>query len=185
MAYTRWLSQETGHAYRLPSAAEWQYAARAGSAEAQLYDLNNWNPSSRNSCGRANLGDEDRDDRLSNSITCRDGVRYTTEVGRFAPTPVGLHDMIGNVAELVLACRVTADGAPETPDGCDPYVLIKGGSWRRSIHPSYLDYRDVDHLYAQASRSRYSSGDWNYSRNSTTWVGFRVVRDDLQGAPPR
>ena len=37
MAYAEWLSQETGHTYRLPSAAQWQYAARAGSEEAMLH----------------------------------------------------------------------------------------------------------------------------------------------------
>ena len=164
IAYTRWLSQETGHAYRLPSAAEWQYAARAGSTEAQLYiDTNDRN--FRNSCGRANLEDEDA---RRNAITCRDGVRYTTEVGRFAPTPVGLHDMIGNVAELVLACGLTPDGAPENPDGCDPYVRVMGGAWYHAGTPaSFSDYATSDWLYAQASRSRYSNGDWNYRRSST------------------
>ena len=56
MAYAEWLSQQTGHSYRLPSAAEWQYAARAGSSNAAMHvgfgeGVDN--------CGRANLGERD------------------------------------------------------------------------------------------------------------------------------
>ena len=181
MAYARWLSQETGHSYRLPSAAEWQYAARAGSEEAQLYNASA-DRESRNSCGRANL---DESDGGTNAIACRDGVRYTTDVGRFPPNRVGVHDMIGNVSELVLACGhpqqqndifflyLTPDGAPEHPDGCGRYVVAMGAAWYHNGRANYFTWHQV---YAQPSRDRVR-GDWRYRRNSTTWTGFRVVRD--------
>ena len=135
MAYARWLSQETGHSYRLPSPAEWQYAARAGSKEAMLY-IKRTDPEVPGICSQANVDD------------CSNGVRYTAEVGRFASNGVGVHDMIGNVAEWVLACahaykekgvsgdflRLALHGLPENPDGCEKYVVGEGGGmvprWR-------------------------------------------------------
>ena len=173
MAYTRWLSQETGHAYRLPSAAEWQYAARAASPEAQRFIRTN-----NSNCGHANL---EEDDRRGSAIPCRDGVRYTTEVGRFAPNPVGLPDMIGNVGELVLTCIGTPDGALETPDSCARYVLVMAGAWYHFGTPArFSNFTTMRWIDAQASRSRYSNGDWKYHRSSATYIGFRVVGDDLQ-----
>ena len=75
-------------------------------------------PNFRNSCGRANLQDTDR--ALSRtgrvySITCRDGVRYTAEVGSFALNPIGLHDMIGNVAELSWPAGSRPTALPRIP----------------------------------------------------------------------
>ena len=72
MAYARWLSEETGHDYRLPSAAEWQYAMRPGSEKAQLYIEGRWSAS--DSCGRANLVEREHEDARNR---CLDGVRYT------------------------------------------------------------------------------------------------------------
>ena len=79
MAYAEWLSEETGHLYRLPSSAEWQYAVRAGSEEALLYIERN----ERNNCGRGNLEEHPRGAR----IICTDGAQWTAPVGRFPPNP--------------------------------------------------------------------------------------------------
>ena len=185
MAYARWLSEETGQNYRLPSAAEWQYSSRAGSDEAQYIESDR---QSRNSCGRANLDEDDISTTIRGNtiMACRDGTRYTTEVGRFPPNHVGLHDMIGNVSELVLACgyvqpndfiHLTADGRPEHPDGCGRFVAAMGAAWyhngRNGRFSSHFTWHQ---LYAQPSRDRIR-GDWRYRRNSTTWTGFRVARD--------
>jgi formylglycine-generating enzyme required for sulfatase activity len=163
IAYAEWLSQQTGQRYRLPSAAEWQYAARAGSPEALVIDR-----SERKFCGRANLDENDRDN-------CTDGVRYTAEVGRFPANGVGLRDMIGNVAEWVSACvrvvdnrfHLAARGAYENIDACDsPYRVAMGGAWyhaglnARFTFSSAATFERVD---------RNPGGAWH--------VGFRVVRD--------
>ena len=142
MAYSEWLSQETGHTYRLPSAAEWQYAARAGSEEAMLY-LGRHN---RNNCGLANLGEYPR----SAGISCTDGVERTARVGRFPPNAVGLHDMIGNVTEWVLAClhvlpnnslAPRPDGAQEDPRTCERH-LAYGPGYRHGADQGYETLSD-------------------------------------------
>ena len=191
IAYADWLSQETGQSYRLPSAAEWQYAARAGSGEAQLY-TERTNPTSGNSCGRANL---DESDGIGFAITCRDGVRYTTEVGRFSSNHVGVHDMIGNVEELVLSCLshetsisddnssftyffLAPDGSQESLADCDTYVAVRGGAWYSHSQPSsFTSYRDVSWLRLNAASERNRFGDNVYHRSSQNWTGFRLLRE--------
>ena len=167
MAYAEWLSQETGKTYRIPSAAEWRYAARAGSRESMWY-IDGAHMRYQN-CGRANL-DEDEDN------DCTDGVRFTTEVGTFPPNGIGVHDMIGNVAEQVLACghvspddylRLALDGSPEEPDSCNTQ---RG---RVAMGSSYY------HAGLNATLATYYS--WSGQRldnaRATANEGFRVVRD--------
>ena len=161
MAYVEWLSQETGHTYRLPSAAEWQYAARAGSEEAMLH----LGREDRNNCGLANLGEYPR----SAGISCTDGIEATAPVGRFPPNGVGLHDMIGNVEEWVLACAHDVpntdnlvaprpDGAQEDPRTCEHH-LAYGPGFRHG----------ADAGYATLS----GSGLWP----THFTMGFRVLRE--------
>lgn len=188
IAYAEWLSRETGHTYRLPSAAEWQYAARAGSSAAILFPENDEDLDDTKACSSGNLRDYDSGERYA--VKCSDGVRRTAEVGRFMPNDVGLYDMVGNVAELVLACahlyyeqtflKLTTDGSPEHPDSCDKYVVSIGSSWD-SGELSRLDFLAWSAIYANPYRevSRPSDGldGYYYRRSSTTWAGFRVVRD--------
>ena len=170
MAYAEWLSQETGHTYRLPSAAEWQYAARAGSEEAMRHIQSD----DRNNCGRGNLREyPDRVDR--NPPGCVDGVERTAEVGRFPPNAVGLHDMIGNVGEFVLTClnRIPntdnyierSDVAPDDPRTCDR-TLAYGGT--------FGDYAWAWYGFSRAATS------YPFAEQ---YVGFRVLRE-LDGDQP-
>ena len=115
--YVRWLSGKTGHEYRLPSEAEWEYAARGGTTSARYW------------------GSDIGVDR-ANCHGCSDifDGEQTTPVGSFAANPFGLHDMIGNVWEWVDDCwNDTYEGAPTDGStwatGDCRLAVLRGGSW--------------------------------------------------------
>ncbi|MDJ0945906.1 MAG: SUMF1/EgtB/PvdO family nonheme iron enzyme [Kiloniellales bacterium] len=116
--YVQWLSTKTGKPYRLPSEAEWEYAARAGSQSGYWWG------------GQPEPGKAD----------CKDcGSEWSRKrpagMGRFEANPFGLHDMNGGVAEWTADCwfrtykNAPKDGTPRIEDGCEERVL-RGGSWR-------------------------------------------------------
>jgi formylglycine-generating enzyme required for sulfatase activity/class 3 adenylate cyclase len=109
-AYLGWLRQTTGKAYRLPSEAEWEYAARAGTATS-FY----WGDGPNQICAFENVGDETAKEKgvTAMAIPCRDGFAETAPVGSFKPNPWGLYDMLGNVFVQVEDCwNDTYAGAP-------------------------------------------------------------------------
>ena len=166
IVYAAWLSQQTGQSYRLPSPAEWQYAARAGS-DASMLHIERVDGAH---CGRANLDEDDEEN-------CTDGVRYTAAVGRFTPNGVGVHDMIGNVAELVLGCgrdtgdyiSLARDGSPEDIDGCDWPATMGGAYYHAGIRGEFTYYGTGGFLYRYSSDRR--------DRAGTSYAGIRLVRD--------
>lgn len=146
-AFTTWLSQKTGKTYRLPSEAEWEYAARAGT------DSTYW--------WGGDLGT-----RQANCAECKTGeAQRTMPAGSFKANPFGLFDTSGNVAEWVEDCwNDNYRGAPTNGSAwlagqCSLRVL-RGGAFDSTAR--YL---------RSASRFRYDS-DVRYSAN-----GFRVVRE--------
>ncbi len=146
-AYVSWLSNKTGHSYRLPSEAEWTYAAKAG--ENMAYQ-----------CG--------------DDFACLQQMAWTSSTARRnQPEPVGtksanawgLHDMTGNVWELMHECYdwpfkdVPTDGSlPDASGDCKR--ILKSGSWAQV--PKYLI---VDR------RLSYAGDRWD------SLTGFRVVRE--------
>ena len=115
LAYAEWLSRETGYNYRVPSAAEWQYAARAGSHAAMLFVKPDRRRDDPDACRRGNVLDSSTGDEYA--FTCSDGVRRTARVGQFPPNAVGLYDLVGNVAELVMTCH-SESGLSSNPLPC-------------------------------------------------------------------
>ena len=113
VAYTEWLSVRTGERYRLPTEAEWEYAARAGTNGPRY---------------AANL------DAIA--WYGEDYSGGTHPVGQKAPNAFGLHDMLGNVEEWVQDCwnddyeKAPTDGSAWEGENCNPiYRVVRGGSW--------------------------------------------------------
>jgi formylglycine-generating enzyme required for sulfatase activity len=123
-AYVAWLATKTGKLYRLPSEAEWEYAARAGAATAFSF-------------GKTITSN---DANYDGSTAYGDGAvgpnrQKTVPVGSFSANAFGLHDMHGNVWEWLEDCwseqytsATPTDGAPYRNGNCDGRVM-RGGSW--------------------------------------------------------
>lgn len=160
-AYAAWLSQRTQQRYRLPSASEWEYAARAGSTAQQP-----WANGSA-ACDLANVADRTAASRYPGWTTyaCADNYAQAAPVGTFAANGFGLHDMLGNVFEWVADCwqddyrNAPADGSARLGDRCSEREL-RGGSWFTAPE-----------LVRTAYRNRFAT---DYRSAS---VGFRVVRE--------
>ena len=117
VAYAAWLSKETGAWYRLPTEAEWEYAARAGTETAYWWgETIGRNRANCRGCGSAWDGNQ------------------TAPVGSFDANPFGLYDMLGNVWEWVQDCHhdrykgAPGDGSAWETGKCTLRVL-RGGSW--------------------------------------------------------
>lgn len=143
-AYTRWLSSRTGHSYRLLSEAEWEYAARAGTATEAF-----WGDDEKRACAYGNGVDLTLLEQFPSAkwqspapanpnpghvLPCHDGHVFTAAVGSYQPNAFGLYDTAGNVFEWVADCwspnydGASADGSPRTDGDCTLRVN-RGGSW--------------------------------------------------------
>ena len=162
-SYAEWLSRETGEAYRLPSEAEWEYVARAGTETARY-----WGGSGIGQCRHANGADAAALQKYPNwagtTVSCSDGYSETAPVGSFEPNAFGLHDVLGNVWEWTLDCwnerysGAPVDGSAWESGDCTTRVS-RGGSWENT--PERL-------------RSAMRARDPEEFRGRTS--GFRVVR---------
>ncbi|MBI5923240.1 MAG: formylglycine-generating enzyme family protein [Betaproteobacteria bacterium] len=132
-AYVEWLSRKTGKNYRLPSEAEWEYAARAGTATARY-----WGDNPDQACSYANVMDSAGKEKVPGvnweSHNCSDGYAYTSPAASFKPNAFGLYDMIGNAWEWTEDCwnenytGAPTDGSAWKHGECLKRVL-RGGSW--------------------------------------------------------
>ena len=172
MQYAKWLSEKTGQKWRLPSEAEWEYAARAGT-KTRYY----WGTDDETGCRHGNF-------MGSMTITSHKGGYpksavgkcplpagdHPANIGRFSPNDFGLYDMAGNVAEWVL----------------DSYQKIN----RRDFIPVYYDSSEIDpqpeekpvfcdgkHCHERCSGRRCRQQYWfSGTRGGDFSSGFREVR---------
>ena len=131
-AYLAWLSDKTERAYRLPTEAEWDYAARAGTQTVAFFgdDL-------ADACDYANFGDRASGYQAGMAAPCAEAIQplWTANVGSYEPNAWGLHDMAGNVQEALEDCwfdthdGAPGNGSPRMRDDCQLFIA-RGGDYQ-------------------------------------------------------
>jgi formylglycine-generating enzyme required for sulfatase activity len=166
MQYCRWLSFKTGKTYRLPTEAEWEYAARAGTKTAYFFGDD-----------PAKLGDY--------AWFADNSEEKTKPVGQKKPNPWGLYDMYGNVAEWCLDHyrKDYYSTQPLDRPALQPVLVptdrrfshvARGGSWAdEAPRCRSAARRGSDPSWIKLDPQRPQSIWW---LTSADFVGFRVVR---------
>lgn len=161
------LNTKVNHAiqpYRLPTEAEFEYAARSGKTE-NKYPWRQDGVQGDKDCFLGNF-------KPGNGNYTKDGHMITARVASFSPNEFGLYDMAGNVAEwtstayLESGPEIMSDMNPEYRYSAakeDPYAMkkkvVRGGSWK-----------DVAHFIRSDVRT------WEYQNEQRSYIGFRCVR---------
>ena len=154
--------------YRLPTDAEWEYAARAGVDE-NMYPWDGELPLTEDKgCFYANF-------KPQKGNYVKDGQLITSQVGTYSPNDFGLYDMAGNVSEWTSTAytesvgKITNDLNPEYRYDAakeDPYrmkrKIVRGGSWKDVAHNIRSDIRM-----------------WEYQNEQRSYIGFRCVRSQI------
>ena len=162
-AYAQWLGEQSGLPYRLPTEAEWEYAARSDAPA----PLSSGDTSSGEICRFANAADRSMARQLKqplkNGQKCDDGSAYTAAVGSLDQRRRGLSDMLGNVWEWTCSDYDGAYGGAERRCAdafSGAQKAVRGGGW--SDPPAQVRI---------ANRGRLP-GEYRYAN-----LGFRVALD--------
>lgn len=154
--------------YRLPTEAEWEFAARAGRNDNKYPWEGDLPLTEEKGCFYANFKPQD-----GNYV--QDGHVITSRVGTYAPNDFGLYDMAGNVSEWTSTAftesvsKLQGDLNPEYRYDAakeDPYKMkrkiVRGGSWKDVAHNIRSDIRM-----------------WEYQNEQRSYIGFRCVRSQI------
>ena len=157
--YAGWLSEQSGHRYRLPSEAEWEYVARGGTTGPYYFGND-----AGALCSHANVADATYGEIYPKPgvAACSDGSLRLAAVGGFPANAFGVHDVLGNVEEWVADCwHGSYRGAPSGQDArggnCGDRV-VRGGAWDSTPDESTVSYR-------------------SFSNRGSGTRGIRVVRE--------
>jgi formylglycine-generating enzyme required for sulfatase activity len=163
--FCHWLSAKTGHFYRLPTEAEWEYACRAGTTTAYSF------------------GDDASKLPEYGWFFDNSNSKYQ-KVGKKKPNPWGLYDMHGNVTEWVLDQyaadlyqTLAAAGIASDPwnKATQPYPhAVRGGSWDDDPPALRSGARRGSDRTWKMTDPQLPKGIWYHT--DAQWVGFRVVR---------
>ncbi len=163
--YCQWLSAQTGHFYRLPTEAEWEYAARAGSKTAYFFGDN-----------PAQLAE------YAWIFDNAENYQYS-KVGKKKPNPWGLYDIYGNVVEWCLdqyyadsygKVSGVLDGSKWVPSKTPYPHVVRGGSYDDDPDMCRSAFRRGSEVEWKSQDPQLPKSIWYHT--DAKWLGFRIVR---------
>nr|VFJ54391.1 MAG: Formylglycine-generating enzyme, required for sulfatase activity, contains SUMF1/FGE domain [Candidatus Kentron sp. DK] len=172
VAYIDWMNRETKGNYRLPTEAEWEYAARAGTTTRFF-----WGDDEASICTYANGADQSLrkhfPERKPSSSSCQDGNTFMAPVGSFQANGFGLYDTSGNVAEWTCSLYKADFDGNEMRCAAKEMIgmhTVRGGAWL-----------DASRYLRSAIRSPFENEKHGLGTPgmdvSSNFLGFRLASD--------